>query len=461
MADKRESKRRAGAERASLRAELQAGVLVVDFGGAKTLDIARKIRALGVYCEVWACNDPRVKSAAELGRAPARGLVLSAPPRALNIEGAALIKGELDQLGAPILGIGEGLKDFQAPIPAEQVEGAIGEALFREFIFERCGCAPEWDMARFLAADIARVQARVGADERVICGLSGGVDSSVVAAMLHRAIGARLSCVFVDHGLLRHQETERVRELFEGHFGVDLIVVDARDKFLGRLEGVLDPEQKRRIIGETFIEVFEQVAAEIPGAKYLAQGTLYPDVIESQNMLGPEATIKSHHNVGGLPEELGFELIEPLRELFKDEVRELGRELGLGADMVDRHPFPGPGLAVRIMGEITRERLDILRAADHIFIQALRDEELYHQVWQAFAVLLPVSTVGKSGGKRTYEQVIALRAVGSRDGMTAEFSQLPMAFLGRVSERIIREVDGVNRVVYDVSNKPPATIEWE
>lgn len=335
-----------------------------------------------------------------------------------------------------------------------------GTQMLSNFAFHVCGCAGDWNMADFLEDNIARIQAQVGPDERVICGLSGGVDSSVVAAMLHRAIGERLVCVFVDHGLARYQEAERVRAIFEGHFGVELRVVDAQDTFLERLAGVDDPEQKRKIIGETFIEVFDAVAGEIPNAKYLAQGTLYSDVVESLNIDG-SAAIKSHHNVGGLPEELQFELIEPLRELFKDEVRVLGRALGLPATIVEAHPFPGPGLAVRVLGDLTRERVAIVRAADRIFIEGLRSEGLYHSVWQAFAVLLPIRSVGVMGDKRTYDQVIALRAVNSRDGMSADRAHLPMEFLGRISDRIINQVRGVNRVVYDVTSKPPATIEWE
>ncbi len=329
------------------------------------------------------------------------------------------------------------------------------------FLRGACGCGEDWRLADFLERSVEEIRQRVGDDERVICGLSGGVDSSVVAAMLHRALGDRLTCVFVDNGLLRQGEADQVREVFEDHFGVDLRVVDAQDQFLDALHEVTDPELKRKRIGAVFIRVFEQVAAEIENAKYLAQGTLYPDVIESVSIRGPSATIKSHHNVGGLPEDLGFELIEPLRELFKDEVRELGRELGLPDGMIDRHPFPGPGLAVRVLGAITREQLDLVRRSDHIFISMLREEGLYHAAWQAFAVLLPVKTVGVMGDQRTYDQVIALRAVTSTDGMTADRALLPMEFLGRVSDRIINEVRGVNRVVYDVTSKPPGTIEWE
>ena len=324
-----------------------------------------------------------------------------------------------------------------------------------------CGIEGRWEVADLLEESTARIAARVADDERVICGLSGGVDSSVVAALLQRALGERLACVFVDTGLLRHREADLVREVFEEHFGVDLRVVDAREEFLEALDGVRDPERKRKVIGERFVRIFERQARQIPGARFLAQGTLYPDVIESVSVGGPSATIKSHHNVGGLPEQMDLELIEPLRELFKDEVRRLGRALGLPDHIVDRHPFPGPGLAIRILGEVTAERLERLRAADHIFISMLRDEGLYDEVWQAFAVLIPVRTVGVMGDRRTYDQLVALRAVTSTDGMTADRSHLPLDFLGRVSLRIINEVDGISRVTYDISGKPPATIEWE
>lgn len=440
--------------------ELSGGVLVLDYGSAYTLLIARSIREMGVYCEVWPCNGPRVSEFLAAGVLPARGLVLSGAAQPLDIEGVPDL-GALCALGAPILGVGAGLAADEAMVAPQFFRSEEGRQALKRFVLTECGCAADWTMEGFMEAEIARIQARVGAEERVICGLSGGVDSSVVAAMLHRAVGDRLTCVFVDHGLCRYREAERVRAIFEEHFGVDLRVVEAQQMFLGRLAGVEDPERKRRIIGETFIEVFDEVARDIPGAKYLAQGTLYPDVVESVSVRGAAGTIKSHHNVGGLPKDLNFELIEPLRELFKDEVRVVGRALGLPADMVDRHPFPGPGLGVRVLGAISPEKVEMVRGADRIFTEALREEGLYHSVWQAFAVLLPVHSVGMSQGMRTYEQAIALRAVLSRDGMRADFAHLPLDFLGRVSERIIQEVDGVNRVVYDVTSKPPGTIEWE
>ncbi|MFU8802321.1 MAG: glutamine-hydrolyzing GMP synthase [Bradymonadaceae bacterium] len=519
--------------------ELHGGILILDYGSQYTLLIARRIRELGVYSEIWPCNDERVERFIEDGEVPARGIILSGGPSSVSIEGAPRLAGGLLELGTSVLGICYGMQLMARAFGAEvrpsntreygrtalEIESATGllhgfdtslkttvwmshgdtveelpngfsrlastengilaamgdesrglyglqfhpevthtedgDAIISNFVFHVCECKDDWNMADFVDTAIERIREQVGDEGRVICGLSGGVDSSVVAAILHRAIGPRLTCVFVDNALLRHQEVDRVRSVFEEHFGVDLRVVDAKERFLKGLEGVTDPELKRKSIGETFIRVFEEVAKDIENVRFLAQGTLYPDVIESVSVLGPSAMIKSHHNVGGLPEDLNFELIEPLRELFKDEVRVLGRALGLPADMVDRHPFPGPGLAVRILGEITAERLEVVRAADHIFIDALRRENHYHSVWQAFAVLLPVKTVGVMGDQRTYEEVIALRAVTSRDGMTADRGHLPMDFLGRVADHIINQVRGVNRVVYDVTSKPPGTIEWE
>jgi GMP synthase (glutamine-hydrolysing) len=344
----------------------------------------------------------------------------------------------------------------------EVVHTPRGAALLSNFVQNIAGIAPDWNMKAFAREAIARIRAQVGKG-RVICGLSGGVDSSVAALLIHEAVGDQLTCIFVDHGLLRAGEAEEVVSLFRGHYNIPLVHADAQDHFLDALAGVSDPERKRKIIGAGFIEIFEREAAKIGGAEFLAQGTLYPDVIESVSPLGgPSVTIKSHHNVGGLPERMRMKLVEPLRELFKDEVRALGRELGLPARFVGRHPFPGPGLAIRLPGDaVTREKLDILRAADAIYLDEIRKAGLYDEIWQAFAVLLPVKTVGVMGDDRTYEHVCTLRAVTSTDGMTADSYPFDHAFLARTATRIINEVKGINRVCYDVTSKPPGTIEWE
>jgi len=336
-----------------------------------------------------------------------------------------------------------------------------GEDVISNFVFQVCGCEPTWTAGSFIDTEVDRIRDLVGS-EQVVCGLSGGVDSSVAATLVHRAIGDQLTNIFVDTGMLRAGERESVERTFRRHLGMQLEVIDASDLFLDRLAGIDEPEQKRRIIGHAFIDVFEEAAAKIgAGASFLVQGTLYPDVIESLSVKGPSATIKTHHNVGGLKEVMKFQLIEPLRELFKDEVRQVGRELGLPEEMVGRHPFPGPGLAIRVLGPVTRPALDVLRQADAIYLEEIRAEGLYDDIWQAFAVLLPVRSVGVMGDERTYENVCALRAVTSRDGMTADWYPFPHDVLARISTRIINEVEGVNRVCYDISSKPPATIEWE
>ncbi|WP_342363176.1 glutamine-hydrolyzing GMP synthase [Terrarubrum flagellatum] len=511
-------------------------ILIIDFGSQVTQLIARRVREMGVYCELA----PFQSAAEAFARMKPKGVIFSGGPASVPDEGSPRAPKEVFSSGLPILGICYGqqtlahqlggvvegghaaefgraeveilelsslfagvwekgrrypvwmshgdrvtkLPDgFSVKATSENAPFAVatdekrrlyttmfhpevahtpdGAKLLRNFVIDICGCKPDWTMSAYRAEMIAKIRAQVGKG-RVICGLSGGVDSAVAAVLIHEAIGDQLTCVFVDHGLMRMAEAEEVVDLFRGHYNIPLVHVDAEKMFLDALAGVSDPETKRKTIGKLFIDVFEAEAKKIGGAEFLAQGTLYPDVIESVSFSGgPSVTIKSHHNVGGLPARMNMKLVEPLRELFKDEVRALGRELGLPEAFVGRHPFPGPGLAIRVPGDITKDKLDILRQADAIYLDEIRRAGLYDQIWQAFAVLLPVRTVGVMGDYRTYDHVLALRAVTSVDGMTADFFPFDMNFLGRAATRIINEVRGVNRVVYDVTSKPPGTIEWE
>src|SRR5579862_3547362 len=516
-------------------------ILILDFGAQYTQLIARRVRELGVYSEIYACD----ASAADIERFAPKAVILSGGPESVYEEKGPEAPRRVFELGIPVLGIcygmqtmaaqlgGEvqsathrefgaaqvrpigtsrlldGLEDnrdpagrrvldvwmshgdrvaalppgFQAiaatdnaPLAAmadearrfygvqfhpEVTHTLQGGEILRRFVREIAGCAATWATGNIIDHAVARIRAQVGTD-KVLLGLSGGVDSSVLAALLHRAIGAQLTCVFVDHGLLRLGEADQVMATFAEHMGVRVIRVNAEQRFLEQLRGVADPEAKRKIIGRVFVEVFDEEAAKLADVKWLAQGTIYPDVIESAGVkTGKAHVIKSHHNVGGLPQHMKLKLLEPLRELFKDEVRKLGIELGLPADMVHRHPFPGPGLGVRILGEIHKSHADLLRRADAIFIEELRREELYDKVSQAFAVFLPVRSVGVMGDGRRYDYVIALRAVETIDFMTARWARLPYDFLDRVTHRIVNEVPGISRVVYDISGKPPATIEWE
>ena len=507
-------------------------ILILDFGSQYTQLIARRIREIGVYCEIWAWDhDP-----AEIAKFAPNGVILSGGPESVVEADSPRAPGQAFALGVPVLGICYGMQTMAAqyggtvegghareyghaaiatevctlfegtparqnvwmshgdrvtalppgftlaastesvPIAAmvdetrrwygiqfhpEVTHTEHGMAILRRFVIDICGCAALWTPSRIIDDAVAQVREAVGGD-KVLLGLSGGVDSSVVAALLEKAIGDQLTCVFVDTGLLRAGEGDQVMDTMARHMGVRVIRVDASDRFFDALRGVEDPEAKRKLIGKLFVEVFDQESHKIAGVKWLAQGTIYPDVIESAGgKTGKAHVIKSHHNVGGLPEKMNLKLLEPLRELFKDEVRRIGVELGLPREMVYRHPFPGPGLGVRILGEVKREYAEILKQADRVFIEELRAADLYDKVSQAFAVFLPVRSVGVMGDGRAYEWVVALRAVETIDFMTAHWAHLPYEFLGRVSNRIINELHGISRVVYDISGKPPATIEWE
>jgi len=505
-------------------------VVILDFGGQYTQLIARRVRELGVYCEIVPFNiNPE-----ELRKKNPRGLILSGGPSSVYEEGAPHPDRTVIEMGVPVLGICYGVQllayflggevtassrreyghadikvisdtKLLSGLPAEmkawmshgdhvsqppagfritaQSDAAIGaieddsrllygvqfhpevahtpygKDVLRNFLVNICNLRCDWTMASFIETTVEDIRRRVG-EGRAVCGLSGGVDSSVAAALVARAIGDRQVCIFVDTGLLRKNEFEEVLEAYR-EMDLNVIGVAAGERFLTKLAGVTDPERKRKIIGNEFIEVFQEEASKLGDVDYLVQGTLYPDVIESVSVKGPSAVIKSHHNVGGLPEKMRLKLIEPLRELFKDEVRRVGRELDVPEEIVSRQPFPGPGLAVRILGEVTADRVSLLQEADRVLIEEIRRADLYDKIWQAFAVLLPVSTVGVMGDNRTYENAIAVRAVESVDGMTADWARIPHDVLQRISSRIVSEVRGVNRVVYDISSKPPATIEWE
>ncbi|WP_294141763.1 glutamine-hydrolyzing GMP synthase [uncultured Sanguibacteroides sp.] len=509
---------------------MQEKILILDFGSQYTQLIARRVRELNVYCEIYPYNHYPAPDAS------VKGVILSGSPFSVRDEKApkpdlSAIKGKL-----PLLGVCYGAQylahyfggevkasnkreygranlsfvDKTSPLfrgisdhsqvwmshgdtiellpthykvvasthdvanAAYHIEGEItygiqfhpevyhsteGKELLKNFVVDICGCKQDWTPDSFIETTVADLKTKIGND-RVILGLSGGVDSTVAAMLLHRAIGKNLTCIFVDNGLLRKDEFSSVLENYK-ELGLNVIGVDAGDLFLSRLAGVEEPEKKRKIIGSTFVDVFDAESRKVEDARWLGQGTIYPDVIESLSVNGPSQTIKSHHNVGGLPEYMKLKVVEPLRLLFKDEVRRVGKSLGLADKFLQRHPFPGPGLAIRILGEITKEKVRLLQEADHIYITMLQEEGLYHQVWQAGTILLPIKSVGVMGDERTYENVVALRAVESTDGMTADWCHLPYEFLAKVSNKIINNVRGINRVVYDISSKPPATIEWE
>lgn len=509
-------------------------IIILDFGSQYTQLIARRVRELGVYCEIH----PFTLSTEEIVKKGPKGVILSGGPSSVTDEGAPRVSRDFYQkMNAPLFGICYGMQlvaadmggktepaarreyghaklkvlsgqtklfnelpfeldvwmshgDHVTEIPSgfhttattgdvvtaiENTERQIycvqfhpevshtplGKEILRNFLFNVCGCRGDWTSKHFIKEEIEKIRSTVGESGNVICGLSGGVDSTVAATLVHEAIGNRQTCIFVNNGLLRFNEFENTLQLYKDNLHLNVHGVDASDEFYGVLRDVSEPEQKRRAIGAKFIDVFEREAKRIGDADWLVQGTLYPDVIESVSARGASVTIKTHHNVGGLPEKMKLKLIEPLRELFKDEVRAIGRDLGIPEKILERHPFPGPGLGVRILGDITPEKVELLQKADKIFIDELHNFDLYKDVWQAFAVLLPIQSVGVMGDYRTYERAVALRAVTSSDGMTADWARLPPDFLASVSSRITSEVRGINRVVYDVSSKPPSTIEWE
>jgi GMP synthase (glutamine-hydrolysing) len=444
-------------------------VAILDFGSQYTQLIARRVRELSVYSEIVPYSD----AGRLLEREGLRGLILSGGPDSVYREGVWASHGDrvlegppgftvaADNPSTPLAAVEDRKRRlFGVQFHPEVAHTPNGAAMLRNFVYDACRCRGDWSIRSFVQEAVEAIREQVGEDH-VICGLSGGVDSAVMALLLHRALGDRLHCILVNNGVLRRGEAEQVLGDFRERYRLPVSYVDAGDRFVDRLAGVEDPERKRKIIGETFIEVFEEEARSFGDARFLAQGTIYPDRIESAAVKGPSSTIKTHHNVGGLPETMHLELVEPLRDLFKDEVRALGRELGLAPAFVGRHPFPGPGLAVRILGEVTRERIAMLQEADEIFVRELRDADLYEKTAQAFVVLLPVRTVGVMGDGRTYEHVIALRAVETTDFMTADWARLPQEFLARVASRIVNDVRGINRVVYDITSKPPGTIEWE
>lgn len=426
-------------------------ILILDFGGKCSRIVGRIVRESKVYCEIL----PHNVSIDRIKEKNPQGIIFTG-------EVKEEVNEEIFDLGIKAIGLGSKNKALNEKYGVKVYENETysddTKKIINDFLFEECKLKPYWDMKEFVDRSIKEIKEQVG-DGKAICGLSGGVDSSVAAVLVHEAIGDNLTCVFVDHGLLRKNEAEEVETFFREKFNMNLIKVDARERFLNKLKGITDPEQKRKIIGEEFIRVFEEEQSKLDGIGYLVQGTIYPDVIESGG--DENQVVKSHHNVGGLPEDVNFELVEPLRQLFKDEVREVGTILGIPEEAVHRQPFPGPGLGVRVLGEITEEKLDIVREADYIFRDEIKKAGLDKEIWQYFAILPGIRSVGVSAGKRTYNYTVALRAIYSIDGMTAQWAKIPLEVLEKISDRIVNEVEHVNRVVYDITNKPPATIEWE